>query len=63
MRISILIVSSHISLSLLISLGAGEEVEEIAGGASGMGVDRIVEAADRASEGQAAVVYGAATPL
>ena len=42
-----------------ITLGAGEEVGEVAGGASGMGVDRIAEVGDRASEGQAAGVYGA----
>ena len=35
-----------------ITLGAGEEVDKVAGGASGMGVG------DRASEGQAAGVYG-----
>ena len=38
-----------------ITLGAGEEVDEIAGGASGMSVDRMGEI----SEGRAAVVYGA----
>ena len=42
-----------------ITLGAGEEVDEVAGGASGMGVDGIGEFGDRASEGQAAGVYGA----
>ena len=42
-----------------ITLGAGEEVDEVAGGAGGMGVDGIVEVADRASERQAAGVYGA----
>ena len=42
-----------------ITLGAGEEVDEVAGGAGGMGVDGIVEVGDRASEGQAAGVYGA----
>ena len=35
-----------------ITLGAGEEVDEVAGGATGMGVDRV-------SGGQAAGVYGA----
>ena len=39
-----------------ITLGAGEEVDEVAGGASGMGVDRIGEVGDQASEGQAAGV-------
>ena len=33
-----------------ITLGAGEEVE-VAGGTSSMGVDRIGEVGDRASEG------------
>ena len=33
-----------------ITLGAGEEVDEVAGGASGMGVDRIGEVGDQASE-------------
>ena len=42
-----------------ITLGAGEEVDEVGGGASDMGVDRISEVDDRASEGQAAGVYGA----
>ena len=42
-----------------ITLGAGEEVDEVAGGARGMGVDGIGEVGDRASEGQAARVYGA----
>jgi hypothetical protein len=41
-----------------ITLIAGEEVDEVAGGASGMGVDRIGEVGDRASEGNAAGVYG-----
>jgi hypothetical protein len=41
-----------------ITLGAGEEVNEVVGGASGMGVDRIGEVGDRASEGQAAWEYG-----
>ena len=41
-----------------ITLGAGEEVDEVAGGAGGMGVDGIGEVGDRASEGQAAGVYG-----
>ena len=36
-----------------ITLGAGEEVDEVAGGASGMGVDRIGEVGVQASEGQA----------
>ena len=38
-----------------VTLGAGEEVDEAAGGASGMSVDRMGEI----SEGRAAVVYGA----
>ena len=42
-----------------IILGAGEEIDEVAGGASGMGADRIGEINDRASEGQAAGVHGA----
>ena len=42
-----------------ITLSAGDEVDEVAGGAGGMGVDRIGEVGDRASEGQAAGVYGA----
>ena len=42
-----------------ITLSAGEEVDEVAGGAGGMGVDGIGEVGDRASEGQAAGVYGA----
>ena len=37
-----------------ITLGTGEEVDEVAGGASAMDVDRIGED----SEGQAAGVYG-----
>ena len=41
-----------------ITLGAGEEVDEVAGRASGMGVDRIGEIGERASEGQAAGVMG-----
>ena len=42
-----------------ITLGAGEEVDDVAGGAGGMDVDGIGEVGDRASEGQAAGVYGA----
>ena len=42
-----------------ITLSAGEEVDEVAGGASGMSVDGIGEVGDRVSEGQAAGVYGA----
>ena len=42
-----------------ITVGAGEEVDEVAGGASGMGVDRIGKVGDQASEGQGARVYGA----
>ena len=37
-----------------ITLGAGEEVDEVAGGAGGMGVDGIGEVGDWTSEGQAA---------
>ena len=40
-----------------ITLGASEEVDEVAGGASAMGVDKIGEVGDMASEGQAAGVY------
>ena len=40
-------------------MGAGEEVDEVAGGASGKGIDRIGEVGDRAREGQAAGVYEA----
>ena len=36
-----------------ITLGTGEEVDEVAGGASGMGLDRISEVGDRVSERQA----------
>ena len=39
-----------------ITLGAGEKA---AGRASGMGVGRVDEVGDRASEGQAAGMYGA----
>jgi hypothetical protein len=46
-----------------ITLGAGEEVDKVAGGACDMGVDGIGEVGDRASEGQAARVYGAVCPL
>ena len=42
-----------------IKLGVGEEIDEIAGGASGMSADRIGEVGDRASEGQTAGVYRA----
>jgi hypothetical protein len=41
-----------------ITLGAGEEVDEVARGASGMGADRIGEIGDRA-RGHPAGVYGA----
>jgi hypothetical protein len=41
-----------------ITLDAGEQVDEVAGGASSMGVDRIDEVGDWASEGQAAGLYG-----
>ena len=53
--------SGHASFSLAhiekITLGAGEEVDAVAGGAGSMGVDRIGEIGDWASEGQAAGVY------
>jgi hypothetical protein len=42
-----------------IIMGAGEEIDEVAGGAIGMGVDRIDEVGDRTSEEHAAGVYGA----
>ena len=42
-----------------IILGAGEEVDEVAGGAGGMSVDGIGEVGDRTGEGHAAGVYGA----
>ena len=51
------LVSPHIEG--IITLGAGEEVDEVAGGARGMDVDRRGEVGDRASEGQAAGVYWA----
>ena len=41
-----------------ITLGAGEEVDEVAGGTGGMGEDGIGEVGDWASEGQAAGVHG-----
>ena len=44
-----------------ITLGAGEEVDEVAGGASNMCVDRIGQVI--ASEGQAAGVCGASFTL
>ena len=40
-----------------ITLGAGEEVDEVAGGASGMSVDRIFDVGDIVCEGQTARVY------
>jgi hypothetical protein len=40
-----------------ITQDVGEVVDEVAGGASGMGVGRIVVVDDRASEGQTAGVY------
>ena len=42
-----------------ITLGAGEEVDEVARGASGMGTDWIGDIGDRVSEGQSAGVYRA----
>ena len=41
-----------------ITLGADEEVDEVAEGSSGMGVERIGEIGDRASERQVAGMYG-----
>ena len=41
-----------------ITLGVGEEVDEINGGASGMDVIRIGKVGDRSSEGEAVGVYG-----
>ena len=38
-------------------MGATEEADRVAGGASSMGVDRIGEVGGRASEGQAAGLY------
>ena len=38
--------------------GYSEEVDGVAGGASGMDVDRIGQVGDRANERQAAGVYG-----
>ena len=35
----------------IITLGTGEEVDEVAGGASSMSVDRIGEVGDRTCEG------------
>ena len=51
--------SGQTVLTFPYTLGAGEEVYEVAGEASGMGVDRIGEVGDRVIEGQAAGVYGA----
>ena len=42
-----------------ITLGAGEEVDEVTGGAASMGVDGIGEVGDRAVERQATGVYRA----
>ena len=42
-----------------ITLGAREEVDKVAGKASGMDVDGIGEVGNRTSEGHAAGVYGA----
>ena len=52
---------SEVSLAHVegITLGAGGEVDEVAGGTSGMGVDGIGEVGDQDSEGQATGVYGA----
>jgi hypothetical protein len=38
-------------------LSAGEEVDEIAGGASGMGVDRIGEGGDRTNTGTQMICF------
>ena len=40
-------------------MSASEEIYEVAGKASGIGLDEIVELGDRSSEEQAAGVYGA----
>ena len=40
-------------------MGAGEEIDEVAGGAGDIGVDRIAEVGDRASAGHAAWMYRA----
>ena len=40
-------------------MGSGEKIYKVTGRASGMGLDRIHKIGDRASEGQAAGVYGA----
>ena len=40
-----------------ITLGAVEEIDEVAGGASGMGVDRIGKVDDKASEGEPTGVF------
>ena len=40
-------------------IGSGEEVAEVDGGASDMGVDRIGEVGGRDSEGQASGMFGA----
>ena len=40
-----------------ITLGASEEIDKNAGGARGIGVNRIGEVGDRASEGHVAGVY------
>ena len=40
-----------------IALGTWDEVDEVTGGASGMGVDRIGEVGDRTSGGQAVGMY------
>ena len=42
-----------------IKLGTDEELDEVAEGATNMGVDRIGEVGDRASEGQTVGVCGA----
>ena len=41
-----------------ITLGAGEEVSGVAGGASSIGVDGIREVVDRTSESHSVGVYG-----
>ena len=41
-----------------VTLGTGEDIDEVARGATGMGMDRIGEVGDRTSEGQAAAVNG-----
>ena len=41
-----------------ITLGAGEKVDDITGGTSDTGMDRIDEVGDKTSKGQAIGIYG-----